>query len=168
MVFETITVPLDGSEFAARAIPPAEAIAARAGASVTPIEVATGEDDPVEALLKRAEDETTVLCIASHDHMPAAAAIRDSVGSKLIEHARRPILVVGPEADESPSGADVVVAIDGGHAPDALLSVGTAWADTLDAPLRVVTVFEPVLADIRNPEHFSRTHGPSSDPLVYL
>jgi hypothetical protein len=59
-----------------------------------------------------------------------------------------------------------VVALDGKHSAEALLSTGTAWADALHAPLRVVTVYEPVLPDVRNPDHFSRTHGPSSDPIV--
>ena len=198
MALKTITVPVDGSEFSTRAIPAAAVVAERAGASVTLVGVATGEGDldplvakvseatklvldgvhveeevlsnadPVAVLLKRADDPATLLCLASHDHLPAAAAIRDSVGSKLIEHARRPLLVVGPDADESRSGPDVVVAVDGRDDPDPLLAVGTAWADTFHAPLRVVTVYEPVLPDIRDPEHFTRTHGPSSDPDRYL
>ncbi len=198
MVLETITVPVDGSEFSTRAIPAAAVVAQRAGASVTLVRVATGDDDlgpqaaqlheasglvpdgipveeqllsnpdPVALLLTRAEDPTTVLCVASHDHLPPAAAIRDSVGSKIIERATQPVLVVGPDADESESGDEVVVALDGTHDPDPLLAVATAWADALRAPLRVVTVYEPVLADIRRPDHYSRTLGPSSDPLAYL
>jgi hypothetical protein len=31
-----------------------------------------------------------------------------------------------------------------------------------------VTVYEPVQADLRNPNHFNRNHGPASDPRVYL
>jgi nucleotide-binding universal stress UspA family protein len=198
MALQTITVPVDGSEFSTRAIPPAAAIARRADASVTLVAVATGEGDvdplaakvqaasklvpggvaleeevlsnpdPVVVLMTRAEDATTVLCIASHDHLPASAAIRNSVGSKIIEHARHPLLVVGPDADESVLGADVLVALDGKHDPGPLLAAGAEWADTLHAPLRAVTVYEPVQADIRHPEHFSRTHGPPSDPQVYL
>jgi hypothetical protein len=124
--------------------------------------------DPIAVLMARAEDPRTVLCIASHDHLPAAAAVLDSVGSKILAHARRPLLVVGPDAGESRVGTDVVVALDGRRDPDPLLSAGTEWADMLHTPLRVVTVYEPVPADIRNPDHFSRTHGPSSDPVAYL
>jgi hypothetical protein len=31
-----------------------------------------------------------------------------------------------------------------------------------------VTVYEPVLSDLRRPAHFSRDHGPPGDPDVYL
>jgi hypothetical protein len=65
-------------------------------------------------------------------------------------------------------GEDVVAAVDGQRDPSAVLSVAAAWAMLLQAGLRVVTVYEPVLADTRRPEHFSRTHGPSSDPHAYL
>jgi hypothetical protein len=29
-------------------------------------------------------------------------------------------------------------------------------------------VYEPVLADLRNPRHYTRRHGPSGDPETYL
>jgi hypothetical protein len=38
----------------------------------------------------------------------------------------------------------------------------------LSAPLRLVTVYEPVLADLRHPGHFRRHHGPPIDPDSYL
>ncbi|MBV8984190.1 MAG: hypothetical protein JO248_07080, partial [Acidimicrobiia bacterium] len=124
--------------------------------------------DPVAVLVTLADDPTTVLCVASHDHLAPAAAIRDSVGSKVIERARRPLLVVGPDADESRGGTDVVLALDGRHDPAPLVAVAALWSDLLAAPLRVVTVYAPVLPDVRNPEHFTRVHGPSSDPEAYL
>jgi hypothetical protein len=37
-----------------------------------------------------------------------------------------------------------------------------------DAPLRLVTVYEPVPPDIRDPAHFSRRRGPETDPDLYL
>jgi hypothetical protein len=39
---------------------------------------------------------------------------------------------------------------------------------TLHARLRIVTVYEPVAADLRRPDHFSRHHGPPGDPAAYL
>ena len=36
------------------------------------------------------------------------------------------------------------------------------------ATVRLVTVYEPVLADLRDPGHFSRDHGPEVDPRIYL
>ncbi len=42
------------------------------------------------------------------------------------------------------------------------------WAQLFDAPLRLLTVYEPVPSDIRRPEHFTRSRGPSIDPDLYL
>jgi nucleotide-binding universal stress UspA family protein len=61
-----------------------------------------------------------------------------------------------------------VVAVDGVEAPEPLLSAAAAWARHLQAPLRVVTVYEPVPADIRQPNHYTRLHGPPGDPGTYL
>lgn len=197
MALQTLIVPVDGSEFSARAIPIATAVGRAAGAPVKLVAVAADvsdvasviaqvteastspervlteddvivDDDPVAALLAVADHPGTVLCLASHDHQAVAAAILHSVGSLLIEHARHPLLVVGPEADAAELGGDVVVAIDGQESPQTLLAAASAWADWLGAPLRVVTVFEPVLPDLRDPDHFTRGHGPSSDPVDYL
>jgi nucleotide-binding universal stress UspA family protein len=193
-----IVVPLDGSELSSRAIPAAVAIARAAVVGITLLGVAADDSevrslsqhvheaaqllpsgvevteqvvvdtDPVAVLLQIATDPGRVLCVASRDHMPAAAAVRRSVGSRLIERAFRPLLVVGDAAEVTGEGSDIVVALDGQHDPEPLLAAAVTWARLLDAPLRLVTVYEPVLADIRRGEHFTRTHGPSIDPDVYL
>jgi nucleotide-binding universal stress UspA family protein len=92
----------------------------------------------------------------------------DSVGSQIIEYARRPLIIVGPAGDASGLGRDIAVALDGVHDAAPLLSTAMAWAALLDAPLRLVTVYEPVLPDLRRPEHFTRRHGPPTDPDAYL
>jgi nucleotide-binding universal stress UspA family protein len=46
-----------------------------------------------------------------------------------------------------------VVAVDGVEALEPLLAAAAAWSRQLLAPLRVVTVYEPVPADIRRPRH---------------
>lgn len=193
-----MVVPLDGSDFATRAIPAAAAIARAAGAGVDLVALAPdGREralmsqrvheaaqllpptidvdeqvvvdlDPVAALLRTAAHPDRVLCLASHDHMPAVAAVLASVGSHVIEQAVRPLLVVGASGEATAAGTDIVVAVDGQHDPEPLLAVAVRWARLLDAPLRVVTVYEPVLADIRRPEHFTRSRGPSIDVELYL
>jgi nucleotide-binding universal stress UspA family protein len=197
MTLDFITVPVDGSPFSGTAVPIAVAVGRAAGATVGLVAIAAEQadvasvtaqvaeataglpgpttagdvivdPDPVGALLGIADRAGTVLCVASHDHLPGAAAILNSVGSLLIERARHPMLVVGPEADVAELGGDVVVAVDGRQSPETLLATASRWAGWLDAPLRVVTVYEPVLPDLRNPDHFSRSHGPSSDPVEYL
>ena len=84
------------------------------------------------------------------------------------EFSTRPLFVVGPGADASAMDGDVVVAVDGRRDPDILLSAAATAAAALGAGVRIVTVYEPVLADVRHPEHFTRTHGPSYDVDTYL
>jgi nucleotide-binding universal stress UspA family protein len=193
-MFETLVVPLDGSEFAAKALPAAVAIA-RAGhaglrlvgiardddelASVqrhvngTAREVAAVKDpeveviidhDPTGALLKLAADCTSVLCFASHDRRTVAARLIHSVGSALVARAPCPILVVGDHAAQAARATDVVVAVDGVGDPQPLLATAMSWARQLGAPLRIVTVFEPAPEDLGEPGHFTRHHGPPVDP----
>ena len=197
-MIDTLVVPLDGSELATRAISAAEVIAGATGAGIRLVGVAHDDGlvgsmrdhvrdaatmltsdrfqdfevlvdhDPTAVLLEIASDSGTVLCFASHDHTKPVATLLHSVGSHIIERATNPLVVVGPNMDVSKVASDVVVALDGVADPDPLLSTASAWASRLRAVLRIVTVYEPVLADLRNPEHFSRSHGPPSDPDVYL
>src|SRR5262249_42744883 len=74
----------------------------------------------------------------------------------------------GAHAEPGPASGDVVVALDGRSETDPLLDVAATWAGRLDAALRIVTVYEPVLADLRDPQHFTRSRGPARDPDAYL
>lgn len=194
---KTIVIPLDGSEFAARALPAGIALALRANATVLVIGIARWDaelastydhvhahakraglaasdveirvhPDPVEVLLGIADLEGTTLCFASHDRMPPNAKLLHSVGSALIERARKPLVVVGANSSTVTPGGDVVVALDGIGNAEPLLAVGAAWALSLDSSLRIVTVYEPIPSDLRRPEHFTRHHGPPGDPDVYV
>ncbi len=60
------------------------------------------------------------------------------------------------------------MALDGVHDPQPVLATAIDWARALKATLRVVTVYEPVLPDLRRPTHFTRGHGPPGDPDEYL
>jgi len=202
-MLSTIVVPLDGSDFAAAALPTAVGLEAATGARVQIIGIArddtelvwtydhvhdfarrvpstTDSDveiivdpDPAGVLLGRADQAGTALCFASHDRMPVATKVMHSVGSELITKAKHPFLVVGAGVASAAVAADrdtrdVVVALDGVHDPEPLLATAITWADLLHAPLRIVTVYEPVLPDLRRPSHFTRGHGPASDPDAYL
>jgi nucleotide-binding universal stress UspA family protein len=124
--------------------------------------------DPVDVLLEIAREPGNVLCLASHDHRREAAAVRRSVGSRVIERATHPFLVVGASAGAAPPSGDVVAALDGDDRVEPLLTTAATWAQELSSRLRLVTVFEPILPDLRNPSHYTRAHGPSGDPAVYL
>ena len=126
------------------------------------------DPDPVRVLLDIAAEERNVLCLASHDRPHPVAELTHAVGSQVIERAVRPLVVVGPNASTAWLGTDVVVALDGVDNAEPLLAVAAAWALQLHSRLRIVTVYEPVLSDLRRPQHFTRHHGPPGDPDVYL
>jgi hypothetical protein len=196
-MLRNLVIPLDGSEFAAHAlpvgielasaanatvrvigIPPTDAELAwtydhvyddakRAGLDLDDVEVRV-DPEPVKILLEIADHEGTALCVASHDRVPPAAKIMHSVGSALIERGQHPLVVVGAKASTESLGSDVVVALDGVANAEPLLAVAAAWALSLQSRLRIVTVYEPVLSDVRRPAHFTRHHGPPGDPDIYL
>jgi Universal stress protein family len=192
-----LVIPLDGSEFSALALPIGIELAAAVGASVRVIGIAASDAElpwtydhvhdhaeraglepndvevrvdpqPVDRLLEVAAGEGTVLCLATHDRVAPAAKLRHSIGSAVMERAERPLVVVGPNASRQSLGDDVVVAVDGTGDPEPLLAVGAAWGRRLHSRLRIVTVYEPVPADLRRPDHFTRGHGPPGDPDAYL
>jgi nucleotide-binding universal stress UspA family protein len=197
-MFDTIVVPIDGSTFSLRALQPAAAIAAAAGAKILVATVVPDEGhlargyetvqaatkqlpgmvtsaadvliatDPYAALVDLASATANVLCFATHDRNRLASRLLRSVGSGLVERAPDSFIVVGPHSAPAASAGEIVVALDGIDDPEPLLSVAVMWASRLGAPLRIVTVFEPTPADLRNPDHFSRDHGPPIDPEVYL
>jgi nucleotide-binding universal stress UspA family protein len=196
-MLRNLVIPLDGSEFATCALPVGIELASAANADAHAIGIAPTDaqlawthdhvyDDakragldfhdvevrvdpePVSLLLEIADLEGTTLCLASHDRVPPAANFMHSVGSALIQRARHPLVVVGPHASTDGPGRDVVVALDGIGNAQPLLAVAAAWALSLRSRLRIVTVYEPVPADLRQPAHFTRDHGPPGDPDIYV
>jgi nucleotide-binding universal stress UspA family protein len=195
-MLKTILIALDGSDFAARAVPVAADLAHRAGAGTRALAIAKNRaelawlhdhvsaateryrldasieflvnPDPATLLLERTLDDGTALCLATHDRLKPVAALIHSVGAAVIDHATRPVVAVGPRASVSSFGQDVVVALDGVDDAGPLLAVAAAWAIQLQTRLRIVTVYEPVLPDVRQSQHYTRRHGPPSDPDVYL
>jgi nucleotide-binding universal stress UspA family protein len=196
-MFHQLVVAIDGSEFAAQALPVATKLAAaadvhlrvlgiartdaelawtydhvvsdaqRAGVDVANVDVRV-DPDPTGVLLAAAADERNVLCLASHLRSKPASMLLHAVGSRVIERAPRPVLVVGPNAAAATAGFDVVVALDGVSDPQPLLEAGTTWARRLRTALRLVTVYEPVLAEVGDPTLFVRHWGTSYDPNLYL
>jgi nucleotide-binding universal stress UspA family protein len=196
--FTTIVVPLDGSDFAAQALPVAVALASASNAGLRLVGIAHDEGqlawvqrhvhgaarqvastsapevdvildpDPARVLLGVAADGSKVLCFASHDYGRVAAKVMHSVGSAIIARAPHPVVVTGARAAPSSWATDVVVAVDGVNDPQPLLATASGWARRMQAPLRIVTVYEPVPADLNRPTHFTRHHGPPGDPHEYL
>lgn len=196
-MFRTLVIALDGSHFAARAIPVGTALARRGGANVRAVAIARNDaemawtykrvfedanlegldrteidflvdPDPANVLLEKTADDGRVLCLATHDRPTPVIALMHSVGSEVIERATHPLIAVGSNASVESLADDVVVALDGVDNAEPLLAVAAAWALQFHSQLRIVTVYEPVPPDLRRPEHYTRLHGPPGDADVYL
>jgi nucleotide-binding universal stress UspA family protein len=196
-MFRTMVIALDGSEFAARAVPVGMTLARRGGTDVRGVAIARNDaevewtykrvfedsnlegldraeidflvdPDPAKVLLAKTAADSSVLCIATHDRPKPVTALMHSVGSEVIERATHPVIAVGSNASVESLADDVVVALDGVDNAEPLLAVGAAWAAQFHSRLRIVTVYEPVLSDVRRPEHYTRLHGPPGDADVYL
>ena len=197
-MINTLVVPLDDAELSDRAVPIAAVLACPGGADIRLVGISHDEGDfastyervhetarsinaagcvdvrvdaggdPAAMLLDIASDPTRVLCFACDEHLDLVSSLSRSVGSHLLERATHPLVVVGPEADAGALTRGVVVALDGIHDPEPILSAAVAWALQLNVALRIVTVYEPVPADVRRPDHFTRLHGPACEPTVYL
>jgi nucleotide-binding universal stress UspA family protein len=196
-MFRTMVIALDGSEFAARAVPVGTTLARRGGTNVRGVAIARNDaevewtykrvfedsnlegldradidflvdPDPAKVLLAKTADDASVLCLATHDRPNPVTALMHSVGSEVIERATDPVIAVGSNASVESLADDVVVALDGVDNAEPVLAVAAAWALQFHTRLRIVTVYEPVLSDVRRPEHYTRLHGPPGDSDVYL
>jgi nucleotide-binding universal stress UspA family protein len=128
--YRHVLVPLDGSDFAAAAVPTARALAERFSAELRVLSVADSPGD-VEKLrshaaaavgLPAADDRVSVVvgdnaasaieqqvsdldsclvCMSTHGHGRFAGAIIGSVARSLLEGARQPIVTVGPLAERA-------------------------------------------------------------------
>jgi len=126
--YRHVLVPLDGSEFAAAAVPTARALAERFSAQLHALSVA-GSPDDVEKLRSHAaaavglsvaddgvsvvvgddaateigrragELDSCLVCMSTHGHGRFAGAVIGSVARSLLEGTRQPIVAVGPLAD---------------------------------------------------------------------
>ena len=196
-MIDKIVVPLDGSDFASRALPIAAALSSALGTRMRIMGIASDDSEfaltdlavhdavdraglhsvdvellvdphPDDRLLATGAAEGTILCLATHDAPdPAARALR-AVGSLILERSERPVIAVGRRACVDSPGTDVVVALDGVTDPEPLLDVATTWATQLKSSMRIVTMYEPVLADLDHPSHYTRDHGPTGDPNDYV
>src|SRR5262249_41933048 len=126
------------------------------------------DGDPVNVLLDTAAAPGNVLCFSTHDQPWMASELLGRVGSRVVERASLPFLVVAAEGSPPAPSGGVVAAVDGVTDPEPIVSTAVEWAQRLGAGLRIVTVYEPTPPDLRQPDHYSRRHGPPIDPDVYL
>lgn len=123
-----VLVPLDGSDFSARALPTAQALAARLQADVHAVTVTAPDDaqqirgraaaalgvsaedarisvmigtNPAEAIARRAADlGSSIVTMSTHGRGRLSGALIGSVARSLLRRSPDPIIAVGPRADE--------------------------------------------------------------------
>ena len=73
-------------------------------------------------LLDTAAEPGTVLCLSTHDQPWMASERLGRIGSRVVQRASHPFLVVAANGTTPVPGGDVVVALDGVADPDPVLS----------------------------------------------
>ena len=191
-----VVVPLDGSPLAERALPVATWIAAEVAGDMHLVEVVPrdgGEES--EGAVRYLDSVARSHRAAAWDvveHDDVGAALADvlagapgrlaclvthgrgrsvplgSVAVFLLEHSRRPLVLVGPAARVvTASDAPIVVAVDGSERDDVLVPVALGWAARLRRPLQIVTVAEPAPPAYRTADSSRRARGPA-EPERYV
>jgi len=178
---KTVVVPLDGSEYAERALPVAEAIAGRIGGGLLLVsaqfygpldphayleECAARHDrGPVEVLATKetyaaqmiseavAAGDDRVVCMTTHGRGRFRWAVLGSVAEDVIRRGDHPVLLVGRNCrpDFLDRSSHLVACADGSEESDELAPAAKEWADLLGLDLRVAVVVHPL--DVESAEH---------------
>jgi len=181
MAPKTLVVPLDGSEWAERALPVADAVADRIGGRLllvssqyygpldpaeyleeiaarymrNPVDIVTTKDTyAAQAIVEAAQaSDDRVVCMTTHGRGSVRWAALGSVAEEVIRRAGRPVLLVGRHcrADFLRDAPNFVAAADGSDQSEELAPAAREWADLLGLDLRVVVVVHPL--DVDSAEH---------------
>jgi nucleotide-binding universal stress UspA family protein len=181
MTPKTLVVPLDGSEYAERALPVAEAVAERIGGSLLlvsaqyhgPLEprayleecavlrdrcpvdvVSTKETYAAEAIVDvLGSDADRVACMTTHGRGRLRWAALGSVAEDVIRRSDRPMLLVGRNCrpDFLGRSSHFVACADGSEDSNELAPAAREWTELLGLDLRVAVVTHPL--DVESAEH---------------
>jgi nucleotide-binding universal stress UspA family protein len=154
----TVVVPLDGSQFAERALRPAAEVARLSGARVVVVTAryggvvaephhyleeaarAAGIPDPepivvddrlaASAIVAMVEENPDpVVCLATHARGRAGEGVFGSVAEETLRRVRVPVVLVGPAVPPGPTPLEeLVVCLDGSKLGSAIAPVAAAWA----------------------------------------
>jgi nucleotide-binding universal stress UspA family protein len=205
---EHVLVPLDGSVFALQAMPTARVLTERLGAELHTLSVADKDDDadrlraraaaalgvdsandralviagsePADAIAARAEElDSCVVCLTTHGRGRLRGAVVGSVARSVLQSSRRPMVALGPMADnpgwsrrpwnwpEPLSVPRIVACVDGSDASEEVLPLAATWARALGMSLTILTVVEDAPSPIRPERHRSR-YGRGVDAEPYI
>jgi nucleotide-binding universal stress UspA family protein len=155
----TVVVPLDGSPYAAGALPYGEQLAQRFGARVQTVTVGDDPDvtadvrlagDPATALLGHlAHTERAIVSMASHGRGGLRRRLVGSVAEAVIRRAPVPVVVHGPETVERTSPPRTLLAgVAWSPHLEGLLDTLAMWALLLGARLELAHVRYPTAAEL--------------------
>jgi nucleotide-binding universal stress UspA family protein len=193
VISRTVIVPLDGSEFAERALCVADPLADRLGMGIRLLTTAwDGEHLEPEHYLERvaanrtgavevevihdrgAADAITlaagtepggVVCMTTHGRGRVRWALLGSVAETVLGATTHPTILVGRRcrADWLDHGEGIVVAVDGSHASVASVPTACEWAAALDLDVWLVMVLHPL--DVAAAEHAPRVLEPLAEQV---
>lgn len=198
LAFRRVLVPMDGSPLAGSALTPARALAHAFGADLELLAVGsdaaqadelgrnleslgtgTGTGtvatvridlDVAGAILDAvAEQDGTLLCLASHGRGGLPRAILGSVARAVVAGAGAPVVVIGPHCDPQRKldGGPVLACVDGSPASETIIPLAAPWAAALRVPLGIVTVAEPLPRPL-DQRAYHRLFGPNTDAGGYV
>ena len=176
-MIDHVIVPIDGSEYADRALLPAAELARRFDATLVLLQAVHPDDlddarkelgerasslgvsgtelvldplnGPVGALQEAAEARPrSVVCMTTHGRGGLGRALFGSVAEETLREVGVPVVLVGPEFDaEAGRGGTLVVPLDGSHRSESILPLVAEWAAVLDVGLWIVSVVDPADAE---------------------
>lgn len=168
-MFDEVIVPIDGSDWADRALLPAVQVARLYGASLVLMQAAhpdlAGQADeqlfdralqsrfvdpklvvdtthgPVAALAELVKSPRTLVCMTTHGRSGLGRVLFGSVAEEALRTVDVPFLLVGPETNLLGGvGGPVLVGLDGSKRAEAVLPAALSWAQANKAPLWLVSV----------------------------
>lgn len=169
---KTIIVPLDGTEFAERALSPARALARQSDSALVLVMARSGGVVEPESYLRRVADAhgigsarivayedrpadkaitTTVetepdpmVCMTTHARGTAGHMVLGSVAEQVLQRTDVPIVLVGPAVTEHERSdfEELIVCLDGSPTAAAILPTAASVARDLDLAVWLVDVVE--------------------------
>lgn len=102
-----------------------------------------GASDAEHVVRRLLEDAGTLVCLPSSGQMAIADAAKKSMSAAVLEHADRPVLVVGPMCRPAIEGSVLAIALDGTHDAEHIIGPAVELARRLGLTPTLFQVIEP-------------------------
>jgi nucleotide-binding universal stress UspA family protein len=170
---KTIVVPLDGSEYAERALAPARMLARQSDADLVLVMGRLGGVPEPEQYLKSAAARSRIeharilvfedaigaeairavadtepdplVCMATHARNGLGQALFGGTTEDVINHSSVPVLLVGPSVKDAGKWSfdEMIVCLDGSRTAAAIVPIATDFARDFDLTVWLVSVVDP-------------------------